>query len=79
MSSDIDQPTPPAPPARQALTTGGLGDTVKFPVASGPDPAPGGPARYNQLSRAINNKPFQCSDGCDSRQRRRSAARVEQA
>ena len=25
--------------------------------------APGGAARYNQISRAINNKPFQCSYG----------------
>ena len=41
--------------------------------------APGGRASwYDQLWRAINNKPFQCSDGRDSPQRRRTAARVEQ-
>ena len=37
-----------------------------------------GRGRYILLARAINNKPFQCSDGCDSPQRRRTAARVEQ-
>ena len=40
--------------------------------------APGGAARYNQLWRAINNKPFQCSEGCHSQQRRHTAAQVEQ-
>ena len=40
--------------------------------------APGGAAGYNQLWRALNNKPFQCSNGRDSPQRRRTAARVEQ-
>ena len=42
--------------------------------------APGGAAWHasNQLSRAINHKPFQCSVGRNSPQRRRSAARVEQ-
>ena len=40
--------------------------------------APAGAAWYNQLWRVINNKPFQCSDGCDSPQQRRTAARVEQ-
>ena len=34
--------------------------------------------RYNLLARAINKKPFQCSDGRNSPERRRSAARVEQ-
>ena len=39
-----------------------------------------GAAQYtsNQPAQAINNKPFQCSNGCDSPHRRRSAARVEQ-
>ena len=37
-----------------------------------------GRGRYILLARAIKNKPFQCSDGCDSQQRRRTAARVEQ-
>ena len=37
-----------------------------------------GRGRYNLLSRAIKNKPFQWSDGLDSQQRRRTAARVEQ-
>ena len=40
--------------------------------------APGGAAWHNQLWRVINNKLFQCSNGRDSPQRRRSAARVEQ-
>ena len=35
-----------------------------------------GRGRYNLLARAINNKPFQCSDGRNSLQRRRTAARV---
>ena len=38
-----------------------------------------GRSRYNLLARAIKNKPFQCSDGCDSPQWRCTAARVEQA
>ena len=37
-----------------------------------------GRGRYNLLARAIKNKPFQCSNGRDSPQRRRTAARVEQ-
>ena len=37
-----------------------------------------GRGRYNLLARAINNKPFQCSDRRKSPQRRCSAARVEQ-
>ena len=37
-----------------------------------------GRCRYNLLARAMNNKPFQCSDERNSSQRRRSAARVEQ-
>ena len=45
-------------------------------------PCPLGRARgrglYNLPARAINNKSFQCSDGRDSPQLRRSAARVEQ-
>ena len=41
--------------------------------------APGGAAPYNQISRAINNKPFQCSYGRNYPHRRwsESAARVE--
>ena len=53
----------------------------RFPVPSGPRPRATrrrGAARYNQLSRAMNNKPFQCSQGQNSPQRRRSAACVEQ-
>ena len=38
-------------------------------------PCPLGAARYNQLSQAINNRPFECRN---SPQLRRSAARVEQ-
>ena len=38
----------------------------------------GGAARYNQLSRAKNNKLCQCSHGRNSALRHRSAARVEQ-
>ena len=37
-----------------------------------------GRGRYILLARAINNKPFQCSNGRDSPQRRRTAARAEQ-
>ena len=37
-----------------------------------------GRGRYNLLARAINNKPFQGSNGRISPQWRRSAARVEQ-
>ena len=36
-----------------------------------------GRGRYTLLARAIKNKPFQCSDGRDSPQRRHTAARVE--
>ena len=47
-------------------------------MPSGPRPGER-PRRYNQPSRAINNTPFQSSDGRDSPQRRRgSAARVKQ-
>ena len=37
-----------------------------------------GSDRYNLLARAIDNKPFQCSDGFNPPQRQHSAARVEQ-
>ena len=37
-----------------------------------------GRGRSILLARAIDNKPFQCSDGCNSPQRRRTAVRVEQ-
>ena len=37
-----------------------------------------GRGRYILLARAINNKPFQCSNGRNSPQWRRSGARVEQ-
>ena len=40
--------------------------------------ASGGTAGYILLARAINNKPFQSSDGRNSPQRRRTATRVEQ-
>ena len=44
--------------------------------------APGEAARYNQLSPAMNNKPFQCQGSDDSERdfplRRRTAARIEQ-
>ena len=36
-----------------------------------------GRGRYNLLARAINNKPFQCSNGRDSPQRRRTAGFVQ--
>ena len=45
---------------------------------SGPRQGRLGRGRYNLLEQAINNKPFQCSDGRDSPLLRRTAARVEQ-
>ena len=40
--------------------------------------APPGAARYNLPARAMDSKPFQCGDGRNPPQRRRSAARAEQ-
>ena len=55
-------------------------DSFRNSLSNSPCPlgSAGGRSRYILLARAINNKPFQCSNGRDSPQRRRTAARVAQ-
>ena len=58
-------------PQSQSLLVTGVASTIQpeqFPLPSGAWAVPGGAAQYNQLSLAVNNKPFQYSYECNSPQ-----------